>query len=116
MYCRHICECAADDAKISDRLLREMQFIRLHLEKRRAKSGREIKQRDKKKCKPKVFRPHDGFQLLAGVLKNPATSILSNRGSKDSGTPCTSQLQNARDRGTWGASEGHARVRLKTPQ
>src|SRR5258708_1953247 len=76
--CRQNCECAAEDAKISDRLLGEMQFISLHVEKRRAKSGREIKQRSKKKCKPKVFRPHDGFQLLASVLKSHATSILSN--------------------------------------
>jgi hypothetical protein len=75
--CRQNCECAAEDAKISDRLLGEMQFIRLHVEKRRAKSGREIKQGNKKKCNPKVFRPYDGFQLLTGVLKNHAASVLS---------------------------------------
>src|SRR5271157_2570674 len=74
---RQNCECAAEDAEISDRLRGEMQFIRLFEEKRRAKSGREIKQRNKQKCHPKVFRPDDGFQLLAGVVKNHATALLS---------------------------------------
>ena len=57
---RQNCECAAEDAEISDRLRGEMQFIRLFEEKRRAKSGREIKQRNKQKCHPKVFR-HESF-------------------------------------------------------
>src|SRR5580693_3496664 len=77
--CRQNRECAAEDPEITDGLLGEMQLIRQFIEKRCAKSGRKIKQRNKKKSHPKIFRPHDGLQLPAGVLENHAASILSGR-------------------------------------